>query len=78
MSTQVAGLQLTLTPILEWHFPPIPGFPGNWRRHQFPGPGAVGFKRIALAEGLALGPNGSNNARGGGWFPSASGGAPGG
>jgi hypothetical protein len=31
--------------------------------HQFPGPGAVEFRRFALAEGLAPGSNGGNNAR---------------
>ena len=47
-----------------WHLPAIPGFLGNWRRHQFPDPSAVEFRRIALAEGLAPpGLNGGYNAR---------------
>ena len=47
----------------EWHLPPIRGFPGIWRRHQFTGPGAAEFRRIALAEGLVPASNGGNNAR---------------
>ena len=50
-------------PSWEWHLPPIPGFPSHWRRHQFPGPGAVECRQMALAEGLAAGANGGYSAR---------------
>ena len=52
-----------LTPILGMAPSAYPRISGRLAPAPIPGSGRVEFRRIALAEGLAAGPNGGNNAR---------------
>jgi hypothetical protein len=52
-----------LTPILEMAPSAYPRVSRQLAPVPIPDPGAVEFRRIALAEGFAAGPNDGNNAR---------------
>ncbi len=56
----------------------IPGFPGNWCRYQFPDPGASNSGESRWQKALPPDRVAAIMPASGGWFPSASGGAPGG
>ena len=61
----------------EWRLPPIPGFPDNWRRHQFPGSCASNSGESHWQKDLPTDHVAAIMPASGGWFPSASRGVPG-